>query len=128
MSKGLELMETSRGWRIIREFRHKGLIWSPGAPPPRDLQPAEIASLSRTGYIAPIEGDNPFPAVQPGAPSTAAEYLRAQDHIVLLNMRRFKPDVSVIREILRLAEQENRSITFLEALRLILNEPTPVLF
>lgn len=123
MSEIATELETSRGWRVIREFRHDGVIWSPGAPPPPDLQRSEIESLARTGYLVPLEGDNPFPPMQPGAPQTAAEYLRAQDALVLRNIRRFRPRRNVVRQILDMAVTENRSKTFLEALRLHLELP-----
>lgn len=115
----METTIVSSEWRIVQEFRHSGVIYSPGEPPP-ELSEVEAEALRQQGIIAKIGEDA---VVLEVAPANVEDYLAAPDIVVLQWIRRWQPTEAVQRTILALAVRTMRSPMLVEALKLALGEP-----
>lgn len=107
-------------WRIVQSFTHRKITYSPGEPLPSGLTAEEIDALYQRRAIAKRTAGGGYASVAPSVPSTAEEYLRASDLMVLRRIRKYRPKAKVLGEILREIEatgRGNNNLVFLEAIR-----------
>jgi hypothetical protein len=113
-------------FRIAKEFTHRGVIYSPGEPPPGTLRGAEMEERRREGCIA-VWGE---PSVPAAAPSTSGQSLgevvkqtlRGHDGRVLRALRQ-RADPDLTRAVLEMAVRQRRVGHLIEALRFALGIP-----
>lgn len=106
-------------WRVATEFRHKGVIVSPGDPVP-DLDEATRSHLFEHGYLA-RRGPDGWVYQEAPEPQTAENYMMTGDPDIIRRIRKYRPSLKMIREILALADETGRTRnnpTLGEALRL----------
>lgn len=108
-------------WRVRIQLVHEGITYGPADPLP-EISVEDALKYEAQGHMVRLSPDGTAEAHQYDRPEPrdAENYLMAKDELVLRSILEHKPDLAVIKEMLKLAKVNARSVGLQCALEAII--------
>lgn len=126
-------MARKRGTDVVRYDVRGTVVWEGqsyglGDPLPTDIPIEQLEQWWEARQLTRVR--NGIIERSPGPPpAQAADFLKRKDPDLLRQIRRFRPAVPVIQEILAMAKAQGRTLSLIESLELcldcLMDRPTP---